>query len=272
MKKSEKKARITDKKERKGFAERLFNLRTDSKNKKTQAITQEEIANRLSILMYGEKGFISGKRISDWENGDMEPKLDMVVGLAKVFNTTCDFLLTGVDPEHVDASRRYGLSNDALMALEKMNSNKHFHLDRFTSEMLFSDVAPIEFINALLVCQRTEEVAEKVIGLIIDIKDIESKKQIRKAKNSEDIQPNGLHMNIEWKDINESNKMYFNDKDFLTSQEYHINKLWNQIMDEVMSNPFLFENGVKRGAFGLLSVHDSTHQIVEGEFYDPEKK
>ena len=55
--------------------------------RKEFGLSQVELAMRMEVTK---------QTISNWENGNIQPSVDMLVGLANVFNVTTDYLL-GLD-------------------------------------------------------------------------------------------------------------------------------------------------------------------------------
>ena len=55
--------------------------------RKDFGLSQVELAMRMEVTK---------QTISNWENGNIQPSVDMLVGLANVFNVTTDYLL-GLD-------------------------------------------------------------------------------------------------------------------------------------------------------------------------------
>ena len=55
--------------------------------RKEFGLSQVDLASRLEVTK---------QTISNWENGNIQPSVDMLVGLANVFNVTTDYLL-GLD-------------------------------------------------------------------------------------------------------------------------------------------------------------------------------
>ena len=55
--------------------------------RKAFGLSQVELAMRMEVTK---------QTISNWENGNIQPSIDMLVGLSNVFNVTTDYLL-GLD-------------------------------------------------------------------------------------------------------------------------------------------------------------------------------
>ena len=64
--------------------ERIQALRKNSNH------SQEELANMLDI---------SRQAISKWESGQVQPEIDNIIKLSKIYNVSTDYLLTGDDDD-----------------------------------------------------------------------------------------------------------------------------------------------------------------------------
>ena len=249
MDNSPKKARFTENTPREGLAKRLFDLRMDTEHNGQNPLTQDTVAEKLSLLLYGDGNLISSKRVSSWENDDKEPKLDVLVGLAKVFNTTCDYLLTGVEPERVDTSRRYGLSNDALQKLEEMNSR--MRLADFVETEPFYYLKPVEFINMLITSENFDLVAIKAMNYVL-MKSLFDEKaesidlEMRdSAKFTTDYYKNWANIvAIMYNNPTFANYKIVKRRDYLDSIEYTLSILWTGIFRRFIDNESIIKNGI----------------------------
>ena len=74
-------------------------------------------ANRLSQVSLASKLGVSKQSISNWENGNILPSIDMLIRIADIFSIPTDYLL-GRDNNHylkVD-----GLTNEKLVLIQQM--------------------------------------------------------------------------------------------------------------------------------------------------------
>ena len=74
-------------------------------------LTQAELAQRVSV---------SRENINYWENGNRDIKTYNIVLLAEALNTTCDYLLRGVELKNHDIYKETGLSNAAINNLREI--------------------------------------------------------------------------------------------------------------------------------------------------------
>ena len=249
MDNSPKKARTTDNRPRTDFAKRLYDLRVDTMHNNKDKMTQDDTAMRLSQLVYNNKKTVTNKQISEWELGTKEPCIKDIEGLARVFNTTCDYLLTGVEPGRVDASRRYGLSNDALKKLEEMNSR--MRLADYDEPHTFFYLKPVEFINMVITSTYLEVIAITAMEYAL--------MKSRYNQMAESTDP-GATDNAEYSDehyedlgkigaIMKNNPSFANYKfvkkrDYLSSIEYSVSTMWNGIYYKFIGNESIFKNGI----------------------------
>jgi transcriptional regulator with XRE-family HTH domain len=88
--------------------------------RKERNLTQEQLANALHMQRV---------TLNYWENDTRAVSTPDIIRLADYFGTTCDYIMRGVEPENVDAHRTLGLSNGAIRALKRFQSNCDFGKD-----------------------------------------------------------------------------------------------------------------------------------------------
>lgn len=255
MPKSLKQARITDTLQREGIAKRLYDLRMDTANKNHQKMTQEEVAERLSKIPSAKREFVSKKTISSWETGTTEPGIDQIVGLAELFNTTCDYLMTGTESVRMDAARRYGLSNEALRVLEKMNTDRN--MAPIVHDMGYRDIViyvkPNDFINAIITSQAFWGVSFSLTNYIIE--KTKNQSTVKDKHNTDEEFPEDFdQFEMKYKELIpimealKENPLLCNMKivessEYLLALEYKISNLWSAMFKEIISNPNLYKKG-----------------------------
>lgn len=79
----------------------------------SKGMEQNELAKKLRVKR---------ELVSMWENGKRDIKTSNIVMLANIFEISCDELLTGTKPEHVDFRLSTGLSSQAIEKLISINS------------------------------------------------------------------------------------------------------------------------------------------------------
>lgn len=93
------------------IGEKLIDLRS------AVGLSQDELADKLGIKR---------SKVADWENNRTLPKAHEIIELAKFFNTSCDMILRGIQPEFSEIHNLTGLSNDAIRTLINTNSEIQF--------------------------------------------------------------------------------------------------------------------------------------------------
>lgn len=76
-------------------------------------LTQAELAQKISV---------NRELISYWENGTRDIKTGNIALLASSLNTTCDYLIRGVETENVDIAKTTGLCNSAINKLREITN------------------------------------------------------------------------------------------------------------------------------------------------------
>ena len=82
--------------------------------RKAHGLNQEELSNILGIKR---------DTYASWETGRSSPKKEMIVKLSKVYNVSCDYILTGIH------------SNGALSVASPVNYNSDVYGDCYVSEL-----------------------------------------------------------------------------------------------------------------------------------------
>lgn len=234
-------ARVTDGVFRSGLARRLFDLRLDTEHNNRGKITQEELAGRLNGVLPKNGKPISKKMISSWETGATEPGLREIAGLAEVFNTTCDYLITEIDAPRVDATRRYGLSNKALKALEDWNANPGVYSGIDASGG--RNIKSTHFISRMLMSKDIRRIAEAVIRHSFEtmMYGVKAGLEIYFPKPKVQATPGQLRekeaveaivaTNPEFKD-----KRIVSYRDYYESQSFALDRMWKKLLDELVAD------------------------------------
>lgn len=119
-----------------------------AEQRKKKGYTQEELARLIGV---------DRARIGQWENGNREAKAGTIASLADSLETTCDYLLRGVETQRVDVHRQFGLSNEAISCLEAMSSSG-------MSYLRFNGVTVLDALNRILSTQGGIEIL-RLIGI-----------------------------------------------------------------------------------------------------------
>lgn len=129
-----------------GFGRRLANAR------KTAGYTT---IDELATQMRHQKS-----TVSRWEAGKNRPDYETLIELSELLNVTIDYLLTGTSSENVDASRRYGLSNNSLNMLEELNQINYMTPHWYSGTI---QTHPIRLINAFLESQTFRNIIDMLL-------------------------------------------------------------------------------------------------------------
>ena len=105
--------------------------------------TCEEIGARIKQLreqeqmtqaQLAEKMNTSREAINLWERGARDMKTGTICALAKIFNVSCDYLLTGTSAENITLAKDLGLTNNAIEILRLLNSEIQYPYRRIELE------------------------------------------------------------------------------------------------------------------------------------------
>lgn len=73
--------------------------------------TQADVAKKLNVRR---------ETVAQWETGTRDLKTDYTVKLADIFDTTCDYLLRGIQSQNVDINKQTGLSDASIANLAEL--------------------------------------------------------------------------------------------------------------------------------------------------------
>ena len=83
----------------------------------------KELRQGLGInqVEFGRKINVSKQCVSNWENGNIQPSIDMLVKIAKTFSVSADYLL--------------GLSNESTLNVSGLTSTQILHLRNIIDDL-----------------------------------------------------------------------------------------------------------------------------------------
>lgn len=81
--------------------------------RKNKGLTQEQVAKEISM---------NRTSLTRYENGERVPKANELISLSKLYNTTIDYILTGVSAENKSINEQTGLSDTTIERLKKFNN------------------------------------------------------------------------------------------------------------------------------------------------------
>ena len=94
------------------IAGRIYRLRRPDETKPA-VFTQAEMGKLLDV---------TGNTVDKWEHGRTQPSLEMIGKIAKLFNTSCDFIITGIETSNKTLVDELGLSNASIERLKSKES------------------------------------------------------------------------------------------------------------------------------------------------------
>ena len=97
--------------------------------RKEFGLSQVELAAQMEVTK---------QTISNWENENIQPSIDMLVGLANVFNVTTDYLLTGIPAPDQEEALRKMLLNRITTADRRLEKRSDRPFSRQELAVLFA--------------------------------------------------------------------------------------------------------------------------------------
>lgn len=88
------------------FEERIKELRTST---------------GLNQIQFGRKLFVTKQCISNWENGNIQPSIDMLIKIAQTFSVSADYLL--------------GLSNECTLDVSGLTTEQIMHIQNIVNDL-----------------------------------------------------------------------------------------------------------------------------------------
>lgn len=82
-----------------------------------ERIKELRLSLGLNQIQFGRKLFVTKQCISNWENGNIQPSIDMLVKIAQTFSVSADYLLGLNDKCTLDAE---GLTNEQILHIRNI--------------------------------------------------------------------------------------------------------------------------------------------------------
>lgn len=79
-----------------------------------ERIKELRISLGLNQIQFGRKLFVTKQCISNWENGNIQPSVDMLIKICTTFSVSADYLL--------------GLSNNCTLDAEGLTNEQILHI------------------------------------------------------------------------------------------------------------------------------------------------
>lgn len=115
--------------------------------------------NNLTLQELGEKLGVTRQAISAYCSGKALPSYTMLLNIAKFFNTSTDFLITGKNPENKSARELLNLSDLAINSLKNCPEKILPYIDKLLSDPDFY----MNFIEAVRIFQENSNAAINLI-------------------------------------------------------------------------------------------------------------
>lgn len=80
-----------------------------------ERIKELRLSLGLNQVQFARKLFITKQCVSNWENGNIQPSIDMLIKICSVFNVSADYLLGISHKMTLDVS---GLSNEQILHIQ----------------------------------------------------------------------------------------------------------------------------------------------------------
>lgn len=75
----------------------------------------------LNQIQFGRKLFVTKQCISNWENGNIQPSIDMLIKIAQTFSVSADYLL--------------GLSNEFTLDVSGLTTEQIMHIQNVVNDL-----------------------------------------------------------------------------------------------------------------------------------------
>lgn len=90
-----------------------------------ERIKELRLSLGLNQIQFGRKLFVTKQCISNWENGNIQPSIEMLIKISKTFSVSTDYIL-GLSNKHtLDVT---GLTNEQILHIQNVvNDLKAMH-------------------------------------------------------------------------------------------------------------------------------------------------
>ncbi len=82
-----------------------------------ERIKELRLSLGLNQIQFGRKLFVSKQCISNWENGNIRPSIDMIIKISKTFSVSADYILGISNERTLDVS---GLTNEQIAHIQNV--------------------------------------------------------------------------------------------------------------------------------------------------------
>ncbi len=82
-----------------------------------ERIKELRVLYKMNQIEFGKKLGVTKQCVSNWENNNIQPSVDMLVKIADIFSVTTDYLLGRDDKHYLDVS---GLSDTQISNIQNI--------------------------------------------------------------------------------------------------------------------------------------------------------
>ncbi len=82
-----------------------------------ERIKELRLSLGLNQIQFGRKLFVTKQCISNWENGNIQPSIDMLIKIAQTFSVSTDYLLGITHQMTLDVT---GLSSEQILHIQNI--------------------------------------------------------------------------------------------------------------------------------------------------------
>lgn len=86
-----------------------------------ERIKELRLSLGLNQIQFGRKLFITKQCISNWENGNIQPSIDMLIKICNTFHVSADYLL--------------GLTNDCSLDVSGLTAEQILHIQNVVNDI-----------------------------------------------------------------------------------------------------------------------------------------
>lgn len=86
-----------------------------------ERIKELRLSLGLNQIQFGRKLFITKQCVCNWENGNIQPSIDMLIKICSVFHVSADYLL--------------GLTNDCTLDVSGLTTEQILHIQNIVNDI-----------------------------------------------------------------------------------------------------------------------------------------
>lgn len=86
-----------------------------------ERIKELRLSLGLNQIQFGKKLFVTKQCVSNWENGNIQPSVDMLIKISKTFSVSIDYML--------------GLSNELTLDVSGLTTEQILHIQNIVNDL-----------------------------------------------------------------------------------------------------------------------------------------